>query len=452
MTQFKKIPVLVLAIALAAVACNPKPTSQIKQSLAPIPEWAKSSVIYEVNIRQYTPEGTFAAFESHLPRLKEMGVDILWLMPIHPIGEKNRKGSLGSYYSIKDYTAINPEFGTMDDFKRLVAKIHEHGMKIIIDWVANHTAWDHAWTIEHPDFYAKDSTNQMFGPFDWTDVAQLDYSNANLRTAMTDALAFWVREANIDGYRCDVAGMVPVDFWENARVELEKIKPVFMLAEDEDKPELLNRAFNANYGWSFHHLMNKTAQAKDSAFILTDWFAKADTTYPLGAYAMQFTSNHDENSWNGTEYERLGKAVKTYAVLAFTAPGMPLIYSGQEAGLVKRLRFFEKDTIRWDNLEMASFYKQLAILKTNNPALANGSWGGKTILLPTNLPAKVVAFQRKGENNQVVSVFNLSADTASFAFNMALDGNYTDFFAGQQTGISNSMTLMPWEYKVFVKL
>ncbi|MFT3737872.1 MAG: alpha-amylase family glycosyl hydrolase [Breznakibacter sp.] len=451
MTHLKPFCLLGLAIAFFTLSCKHEPAAHIHKSLAPIPEWAKNSVIYEVNIRQYTPEGTFAAFESHLPRLKEMGVDILWLMPIHPIGEKNRKGSLGSYYSVKDYTAVNPEYGTMDDFRHLVSKVHEHGMKLIIDWVANHTAWDHAWVGRYPDFYAKDSANQMYGPFDWSDVAQLDYSNIALRKEMTNALAFWVREADIDGFRCDVAGMVPVDFWEDARAELEKVKPVFMLAEDEDKTTLLHKAFNANYAWAFHHLMNKTAHPKDSAFLIADWIAKADTVYPAGAFAMQFTSNHDENSWNGTEYERLGNAVKTYATLAFVAPGMPLVYSGQEAGLKKRLRFFDKDTIAWDDLSMARFYKQLTGLKHQNAALANGSWGGKTNLLTTDQPSRIVAFERTVGRNNVISVFNLSADSVSVALNVAVNGYFTDYFAGQTTSIPSTLTLSPWEFKVFVK-
>jgi glycosidase len=228
---------LAALLLVAAISCKTT-TNEVKNRLSsetPMPEWAKDAVIYEVNLRQYTNEGTIAAFETHLPRLKELGVDILWFMPVHPIGEKNRKGGLGSYYSVKDYTAINPEFGTMDDFKNMVNKAHELGFKVIIDWVANHTAWDHAWVNTNPDYYAKDSTGNMYGPYDWTDVAQLDFSNQQLRADMIDALKFWVAEANIDGYRCDVAGKVPVDFWEAATKELNNIKPVFMLAEEEDE-------------------------------------------------------------------------------------------------------------------------------------------------------------------------------------------------------------------------
>jgi glycosidase len=442
----KLLAVLAMGILLGQCA----PTTSVQQPS--IPEWAKNSVIYEVNIRQYTPEGTFAAFENHLPRLKEMGVDILWIMPIHPIGELNRKGSLGSYYSIRDYKAVNPEFGSFDDFKRLVQKAHELNMKVIIDWVANHTSWDHAWTNDHADYYEKDSLGQMFGPFDWSDVAQLDYKNPGLRAAMTDALTFWVREANIDGYRCDVAGMVPVDFWENARAEIEKIKPVFMLAEDEENPTLLNKAFNANYGWSFHHHLNKVANGEENASVIAQWVAMADTTFAPGTFAMQFTSNHDENSWNGTEYERLGNAVKTYAALTFVVPGMPLIYTGQEASLNKRLAFFEKDSIDWSNLEMASFYKQLTELKKSNTALANGDWGGKYVPIETDQPYTIVAFERKKDKNHVVSIFNLSADTVSVKLPLHIYGTYINHFSKKSSKLdSTSLKMAPLEFLILTK-
>jgi glycosidase len=226
------------------------------------PEWSKNATIYEVNVRQYTKEGTFKAFAEHLTRLRQMGVDILWFMPIHPISEKNRKGTLGSYYAVQDYKAVNPEFGTLEDFKSVVDQAHDMGFKVLIDWVANHTGWDNQWIKDHPEWYKKDSTGNMIAPFDWTDVAQLDYGNQEMREAMIDALSYWVSEADIDGYRCDVAGMVPVDFWANAREQLNEIKPVFMLAEDESEIALLEEAFNMNYGWEFHHIMNGIAKGK----------------------------------------------------------------------------------------------------------------------------------------------------------------------------------------------
>ncbi|MDZ7741384.1 MAG: alpha-amylase family glycosyl hydrolase [Bacteroidota bacterium] len=326
------------------------------------PEWSRDDVIYEVNIRQYTPEGTFKAFEEHLPRLKEMGVDILWLMPVHPIGEKNRKGSLGSYYSVKDYLAVNPEFGTKEDFRSLVGKAHELGMYVILDWVANHTAWDNVWVEEHPAWYVKDSSGNFISPFDWTDVIKLDYDNAGMRRAMKDALLYWVKEENIDGYRCDVAGEVPIDFWNEASAELYAVKPVFMLAEAE-LPEHHEKAFNMSYAWEMHHVMNEVAKGNENANKIQEVLDKNMARFPQGAYRMYFTSNHDENSWNGTVYERMGDAAETFAALTYVLPGMPLIYSGQEAGLDKRLLFFEKDSISWDEMKLLDFYTRLNEIK-----------------------------------------------------------------------------------------
>lgn len=444
--------IFVASLCLLAASCqNPtaKQVAPANVSQTPIPDWAKNSVIYEVNVRQYTPEGTFAAFQTHLPRLKEMGVDILWIMPIHPIGEKNRKEGLGSYYSVRNYTEVNPEFGNIDDFKNVVAQAHTLGMKVIIDWVANHSSCDNPWITEHPDWYAKDSTGSIYGPFDWTDVAQLDYKNHQLWKGMTDAMKFWVTNADIDGFRCDVAGMVPVAFWDSTRVELNKVKPVFMLAEDEKEKGLLMNAFNANYGWTLHHLMNDIAKGKKKASDIAPLVASYDTIYPIGAFPMQFTSNHDENSWNGTEYERLGKdAVPTFAALTFVMPGFPLIYTGQEAGLDKRLRFFTKDTVNWNNLIMGDLYKKLASLKKSNPALANGSWGGKLTILSNSNASKVISFERSLDNNKVVAIFNLSADTAKVQLKQPIEGEFIDFNSSTAT-IPQSTTLGAWEYRIY---
>ena len=317
-------------LSLLIVSCNVKTEQKSPESKVNSPEWSKNAVIYEVNVRQYTPEGTFNAFAAHLPRLKELGVDILWFMPITPIGELNRKGSLGSYYSVKDYRDVNPEFGTMEDFKNLVAQAHEQGMYVILDWVANHTAWDNYLVEQHPEWYAKNDNGEMISPFDWSDVVQLDYNQPGLRDYMADALKFWVTEANVDGFRCDVAEMVPTDFWNRARAELDQIKPVFMLAEAE-VPEHHEYAFDMSYGWEFHHIMNNIAKGTMNADNIQEYLTKEAGRFPANAYRMQFITNHDENSWNGTVFERLGDAVETMAVLSYTIPGMPLIYSGQES-------------------------------------------------------------------------------------------------------------------------
>ena len=328
--------------------------------------WTRQASVYEVNIRQYTPEGTLRAFMEHLPRLARMGVDILWLMPIQPIGLQERKGSLGSYYAIRDYTAVNPEFGTLEDARALVRRAHELGLKVILDWVANHTAWDHPWTRGHRDWYKLDERGQIFPvTFNagtpqveyWTDVVALDYRQRPLWDAMVDAMAFWVRECDLDGFRCDVAGLVPTPFWNHARAALERVKPLFLLAEWSE-PEL-HDAFDMTYGWDLTEVLQKIAAGQADADALRAWVRApgGGKAFPAHAYRMRFTSNHDHNSWHGHDGELWGPAFEAMAVLAATLPGMPLVYSGQEAGLAKRLAFFEKDTIDFSRLPREAFYK-----------------------------------------------------------------------------------------------
>lgn len=413
--------------------------------------WSKDDVIYEVNIRQYTPEGTFTAFEEHLPRLKEMGVDILWLMPIHPIGEKNRKGTLGSYYSVKDYLAVNPEFGNIEDFRSLVEKIHKLDMYIILDWVANHTAWDNNLTEEHPGWYEKDSAGNFISPFDWTDVISLDYSKPGLREYMKNVLAHWVAEENIDGYRCDVAGMVPTDFWNEVRDTLDKIKPVFMLAEAEE-PGHHQTAFDMSYAWNIHHVMNEIAQGMQDANDLHAVIVQDMIRFPRHAYRMYFTSNHDENSWNGTVYERLGDAAQCFAALTYIMPGLPLIYSGQEAGLNKRLKFFDKDTINWESMELEEFYTDLNKLKKENKALWNGQYGGEYIRVEINNEDKVIAIFRQKDNNKVLGLFNFTdtpVEDIKLKGEMHL-GDYISLQSGEKVAIDRNTVfdLAPWEYKI----
>ena len=344
-----------VTLSLLFVSCHPtakKVRDQPFRTTVQHPEWSRKAVLYEVNIRQYTSEGTFRAFEEHLPRLKALGVDILWLMPIYPIGKTNRKGQLGSYYSIRDYVHTNPEYGSINDLKHLVAKAHAMGFHVLLDWVANHTAWDHTWTKTHPDWYEHDSTGHFVSPYDWTDVIQLNYSNHHLWAAMVNDMKFWINKTDIDGFRCDYPGHIPMAFWDSARSVLQSVKPVFMLAEDEEHTALLEHSFDMNYAWELMHLTEHIAQGKDNASALSSYFLRQQKIYPPDAYRLNCITNHDENSWNGTVFERYGKGVKAFAILDFTVPGMPLIYSGQEAGLNKKLRFFDKDTIPWnDTLE-----------------------------------------------------------------------------------------------------
>lgn len=417
------------------------------------PDWAKDAVIYEVNTRQFSEAGTFEAFQEHLPRLKELGVDILWFMPIHPIGEEKRKGTLGSYYSIRDYKAVNPEFGELESFKTLVDKAHEMGFKVILDWVANHTSFDHAWATEHPEWYNRDENGEIVSPFDWTDVADLNYEdNPALWDAMIDAMKFWVAEANIDGYRCDVAGMVPVAFWEKARAELDEIKPVFMLAEDEGEPALTDMAFGANYGWELHHIFNKMAKGENTTQDLWAYLEKNDSIFAPDVFRMTFTSNHDENTWNGTVFERLGDATKAFAVLSYTIPGFPLIYNGQEAGLNKRLEFFEKDEIDWNQgSEYAVLYTKLNQIKKDNPALWNANYGGTMQPIDINIPLDVLAFTREKNDNKVIVYINVTAEKQEVIVSGAeAFGSFKDLISGEEMVINETTAfdIEPWSYYI----
>lgn len=421
------------------------------QNFSP-PEWSYNKSIYEVNVRQYTPEGTFNAFAEHLPRLKEMGVGIVWLMPIHPIGEKNRKGSMGSYYSVKDYFGINPEFGTEDDFRNLIAKTQELGMYLIIDWVANHTAWDNPWVAEHPDWFTKDEKGNMVPPVDdWSDVVDLNFNNKELWAEMTSALRYWVEEFNIDGYRCDVAGMVPLEFWPQAREELEKIKNVFMLAE-WDTPEM-HKAFDMTYAWDQHKLMNRIAIGEANAEEMKKYFIKEKSQYPESAFRMRFTSNHDENTWNGTVFERLGSSAEMFAVFTCLIEGMPLIYGGQEAGLNKRLEFFEKDLIEWREHSFENIYSALLNLKKVNEALFNGERGGEMKFIDSDNPENIFAFVREKNDDKIFAIFNFSGEEV----NVNLDGeeiagSYINLFSTEEYQLTSkaAFVLPARGYMVFV--
>jgi cyclomaltodextrinase len=425
----------------------PKPYVELNH-----PEWSRNAVIYEVNIRQYTPEGTFEAFAEHLPRLKDLGVDILWLMPIHPIGEKNRKGTMGSYYAVKDYYGVNPEFGTMEDFKSLVRQIHAMGMYVILDWVANHSAWDNPLTIEHPEWYTK-TMDGNFRPtpwYDWDDIIDFDYSQPGLREYMTKAIKFWVEKTNIDGYLCDVAGFVPIDFWENVRRELESIKPVFMLAEWESR-DLHKNAFDMTYAWSLWFALEDLYQQKRGMGGLMEYLAHDVSTFPENAYRMTFTENHDKNSWEGNQYANYGEGLHAAMVLCCTINGMPLVYSGQEAGLDRSLEFFGKDEIEWRDHENADIYKTLFKLKKRNRALWNGKWGGEMIRITNDHPNQILSFYRESEGDKLISIINLSDQEAMVSLDSTpFTGSYSDVFSETEITIDKKTTLQlePWGYKV----
>lgn len=444
------IALLFSSLSCKQVTKNDEQSSGIQQ--VKHPEWSVNSSIYEINVRQFTPEGTFEALEGHLPRIKELGTDIIWLMPIHPIGVVNRKGTLGSYYSVKDYKGINPEFGDTLSFKRFVKRAHQEGLKVIIDWVPNHSSWDNALVTEHPEWYAKDSSGKMFSPFDWTDVVKFDYTNKEMRKYMLDAMKYWIQVYDIDGFRCDVAGEVPMDFWDNARTELDKVKPVFMLAEAEG-PQF-HSAFDMTYGWEFHHIMNKIYKGEASAKDVESYLLKNDSLYPEDAYRMYFISNHDENSWNGTEFERLGNAVETFFALSTVVPGMPLVYTGQEASMNKRLQFFEKDPVEWGDYPKAEFYQTILDLKEQNKALFNGKEGGSWKRIKTDSDDKAFVILREKGEQQVIGVFNLSPEEVTVALNDEnINHEYKTLFTGEDVTVDkNTRVKLPaWSYRILYR-
>jgi glycosidase len=413
-----------------------------------------NGVMYEVNIRQITPEGTLKAFTGqHLERLKSLGIDVIWLMPVYPISLKNRKMPLGSYYSVADYTGINPEFGTLDDMKDLVKKAHALGMLVIFDWVPNHTGWDNPWITEHPDWYTHDKKGKILTPDpDWTDVADLNYDNPAMRKAMTEALKYWIREVGIDGYRCDAAARVPTDFWISTWQQVDSLRPVIKLAEAWE-PELTANGFDAAYGWDLHHLMNDIAKGAKKVDVLYKYFHRVDTLYQKDDILLNFITNHDENSWNGTEYERMGKGVNCFAAFTYIVPGMPLIYTGQEAALKKRLHFFEKDTMNWNDTTLYSFYRRLNNLKHTNYALIAGSKDNVFKYAMDTIANTTVIFRQTG-NDQVLGLFNFSDSIVKIRVTIpeAL-GKYREAFNNDKIFVKKDtyFTLNPWGFSILEK-
>jgi glycosidase len=408
--------------------------------------WIHTTNIYEVNVRQYTREGTFAAFSREMPRLKDMGIEVLWFMPITPISVDRRKGTLGSYYACSDYTAINPEFGTLDDFKQLVRSAHALGLRVIIDWVANHTGWDHRWTREHPDFYRKNHEGRFFEAHGWEDVIDLNYDNPALRQAVVEAMKFWIRECDIDGYRCDMAMLVPLEFWREARTALDPLKKeLFWLAECEEIA--YHEVFDATYTWKFLHKMEAVWKKESSLEGLDEVLQYYETMFPPDAIRAYFTSNHDENSHSGSEYERMGDAAKAFAVLCCTWNGLPLIYSGQELPNYKRLLFFEKDFIEWTGQNaLHEFYKKLLGLRKTNPALRAAD--PATTAHRYYPDPRCFAFVRKSGESEVLVLLNFSADTLSIPVDR--EGRYQDIFTGQWIE-KGPVVLPPWGYGVYEK-
>lgn len=471
---------LMAAILLASCKNEPKqPISEEKPQEQPLPPVSdslmESAVIYEANIRQYSPEGTLDAFTKDIPQLKELGVKIIWLMPIYPISKTNRKATpelsvedindpnkfekyLGSYYAISDYTAVNPNFGGKKDFRELVETAHENGMYVILDWVANHTGWDHHWITEHPEFYTKNEAGEITDPIDprtgeswgWTDVADLNYENKGLWKAMTEEMKYWVTEFDVDGFRCDVAAEIPTEFWEFAVPKLEAEKPLFMLAESQDA-DLFEKAFDMGYNWGGHHLMNEIAQGKADVSAWDAYVKKNDSIYEKDDFLMNFVTNHDENSWNGTIEERMGDASETMLAMTYTIPGMPLIYSGQEYDLDHRLKFFVKDTITRKKGEAWPILAKLGQLKNKNIALHGGKNAAEYHRLKTSADDKILAFKRAKSGAELIYLANMTNESVKFT--VQATGEFANYMQNGTFTLNpeKELNFDAWEYMILVK-
>lgn len=429
---------------------EPKPFVEINN-----PAWSRTAVLYQINTRQFTPEGTFKAAQEELPRLKELGVDILWLMPIHPIGEVNRKGTLGSPYSVRDYYAVNPEFGTEDDLRAFIDAAHAQGFKVILDLVANHTAWDHPLASEHPDWYEKTWDGQ-FRPtpwWDWSDIIDLDWSKPGVREHVGGAMEYWVREFGVDGYRADVAGYVPIDFWETMRARLDAIRPVFMLGEVQQTVHH-RAAFDATYAWDWHHTSKDIAKGSADATGFFGYYAENESLWPREAMRLTYIENHDSNAWEGTMEENYGPALEAMTALAFTGEGLPLIHNGMEACNAKRLEFFEKDPIDWSQGEDCAYRDLLVDLiafRDANPALHNGRWGPVMSQVVNSKPQQLFGWVRQQDGNKVVGLFNLSDEPveATLADGLAA-GTYREFASGDAVTIADGdrVSLPAWGFRL----
>lgn len=418
------------------------------------PEWSYNAVLYEMNIRQMTVEGTFKAATAHLERLKNLGVDVIWLMPVFPIGIKNRKGTLGSFYSVRDYCAVNEEFGSMAEFDTFVETAHNLGLKVILDWVANHTSRDNKWLTTKPlDWYERDDDGEAKIPWDWSDTAQLNYQNKEVWQGQIEAMKFWITEHNIDGFRCDMAMLTPIEFWQVVRFSLQQIKPdIFLLAEAEED-NLFQNAFDACYSWNLHHVMCDVAQNKTKVFALRDRIYTDLRRFPKWSMRMTFTSNHDENSWSGSEFTRFGNALEPMTALTFLLPqSMPLIYTGQEVGYDHSFAFFEKDAIpNFDENRYTELYRKLCAIYHSHRALQSADRGGSFIEIDNNAPDCLMTFVREVEGDRVVVIANLSPYTVFGDFHTGIyAGEYTDAMTENKVTLYEHMwgDIAPWSYKI----
>ncbi|WP_298892800.1 alpha-amylase family glycosyl hydrolase [uncultured Psychroserpens sp.] len=440
-----------------------------KEILAPISDDVlESAIIYEANIRQYSPEGSFDEFTKDIPDLKKLGVKIIWLMPVFPISETKRKATggadskfasdfpeneqakyLGSYYAVSDFTKINPEFGTIEDFRELVSTAHDNGMYVILDWVPNHTGWDHTWLKTNPEYYTQNDKSEVVHPegTDWTDVADLNYDNKSMRKEMVEDMSYWITEEGVDGFRCDVAGSVPFDFWKETIPQLRKQKDIFMLAEAWEPELLKGDLFDMAYAWDGHHLMNALAKGEKNLSDFDAYSTKIFKDYQTDDILMNFVTNHDENSWNGTIKERMGDASELMTVFSYMQKGMPLIYTGQEYDLAHRLKFFEKDSIPKTKGKTWGLLEKLAVLKTTNTALH----GGKDAAAFVNLKSDnkhILDMVRKKGKQKVRFIGNFSNEVQTMK--NTTSGSFKDYMTNSEVELKtgDELTFQPWEYKI----
>lgn len=412
----------------------------------------KDGVIYEANIRQYSESGKFQDFTKDIYKLKDLGVKIIWLMPIHPISKTNRKGTLGSYYSISDYKAVNPEFGNKDDLDELIKEAHKHDMLVILDWVANHTGWDHKWIENKPDYYTKNENGEITDPINpstgeswgWTDVADLNFDNMEMQNEMIEAMEYWVKEHEIDGYRLDAAHSCPASFWKKSIKRLKKIKNVLMLAESDGYHtggfELIE-LFDMSYNWSGHHVLNRIYKKENNSEDLKININRNLNDYSSKHVLMNFTSNHDENTWAGTVFDRYGDGAKTFAALTYFLPGIPLIYNGQEYGLNKRLEFFEKDFITKKQTDFYEFYSNLNSLKKENNLLDIDSEIKFEIIETNN--KNLICYKRTKNDDSMYFVANLSEESQEI--NTEFSETLKSLNSDKMISLKKN-SLDPWEY------
>lgn len=421
----------------------------------PSADWARNAVIYEVFLRSFSKEGTIKAFERRVPELKELGVTVLSLMPIHPVGELNRKGTRGSPYAIQDYYEIDPDYGTMDDFRSLVKTAHENGMRIILELVAKHTAWDSKILMEHPEWFTKDEKGNIVSPHaDWTDVADLNYENHELRKYMIEMMKYWVRDVGVDGFRCSASELVPTNFWEIVRRELDKIRPVMMISEGT-LPEYHLVAFDLTASWNLYAALGKVVHGQASVKVFDDILKYEGYQFPRGSLRMRFSSNHEKVSWEAPAPEQYGiDEAKAVAVLIFVYPGVPMIYNGEEVGNNRRLDLYEKVDIDWRmNSDYREFYRKLCFLRREHGALTEGEY----IPLPNSDAQKVYSFARRKAGDVVVALLNLSDTPREVESPIPTDGGsvFVDFFSKETLRVKEGrarIQMKPWAYKVFTSV